>query len=171
VSRCGVLIAKVSNASITPCRSNGRRKNKLSERDNQVMTWLYPKNIKPQLPNSLKNLMCTPSLLFPPKLFIRSSRVNIHGRAAIAKPLVNVSFIGAKSAKLGLWTMWNIYLSLMSPPSLSFPHPWEFRCGEAPNRPNTQTVAAGVDQTFPILCLVATSLPRTTETFWKTMCI
>jgi len=34
-----------------------------------------------------------------------------------------------------------MYCSLISPLSLSFPHPWELWCGEAPKRPNTRTVA------------------------------
>jgi len=37
-----------------------------------------------------------------------------------------------------------MYCSLMSSPSLSFPHAWELRCGEAPERLNSRLLLSRV---------------------------
>jgi len=82
-------------------------------------------------------------------------------------PMPRVSFIGANNANLGLWTTWNMYCFLMSPPTLSFPHPWELRCGESSKRLNTWTVASDV-----LGCnwavLIERIMPRSTEPFMCT---
>ncbi len=79
-------------------------------------------------------------------------RVNIHGQAAIAKPLVTRA--NAKHwfqcCLQWKWTMRNMYCSL-SPPSLSVPYLGKLRCGEATKKLTTRTVACpewsmGVDQ-------------------------
>ena len=72
---------------------------------------LYPKNIKPQLPNSLQNETRTSTLLFPAKLFVRSSTGSIFMVGLLwpnlwsLVPMANVGFKGAGSANLGPWTM------------------------------------------------------------------
>jgi len=81
--------------------------------------------------------MCTSTLLFPPKLFIGSQYLwsacysQTFGHLCQSQMLVSL----VPTVQIfGLWRIWNMYCSLMSPPSLSFPHLWELWCGEAPKR-------------------------------------
>ncbi len=121
-------------------------------------------------------------------------RFNIHGGAAIAKPLITRAnakrwFQWCQQQKS--WAVDNVKHvlfpeTLVSPPSLSFPHLGELQCWEAPKKLTTRTVtwpewSMVVDQWWiglPLhgipqvqyLCWMGASLPRSSEPFWRTMC-
>ncbi len=133
---------------------------KLSERDVLVLTWIISKKHKTTAAQLTAELMCT------------STPVSTK---------TSVSMLPAEILGCGQCDTC-IVLMMMSPPSLSFPHPGELRCGEAPKKLTTQTVACpewsmGVDQWwFGLRChgIIGPTLvldgPRTTEPFWRAMC-
>jgi len=99
-----------------------------------------------------------------------------YSQTLVTHAKANINSNGASRGNLGLWTMGNMYCSLMSPPSLSFPHPREFRCGEAPKKLNTRTVAAKSEarqwisdglgfniMAFPIGPILVLNGPKTTN--------
>uniref|UniRef100_A0A9J8A706 Transposase Tc1-like domain-containing protein n=1 Tax=Cyprinus carpio carpio TaxID=630221 RepID=A0A9J8A706_CYPCA len=83
-SLCGV-----SRATVFRVMSNCRRKRKLSARDVQVLTWIVSKKHETTAGQLTAELNVHLSSLVSTKTIRRElRRVNIHGQAAIAKPLV-----------------------------------------------------------------------------------
>lgn len=142
-----VMSAYHQEGRTTSNRINCGRKRKLSERDVRVLARIVSKKHKTTAAQITAELNVHLNSPVSTRTVRRElHRVNIHGRAAIAKPLVTRAnakrrFQWCKERKS--WAVDNVKHVLFSDESTFtvFPHPGELQCGEAPKKRTTQTVA------------------------------